>query len=104
MSRWLMSKIALIAMAASAPARASDGETQPLVQFPTEQSAREYLKVSPAGPLAQLAFLALVEYRLIRQNPGMTPQQAMALFAARPAGKAPTGTDVARSGFTKAMY
>ncbi|TAG22448.1 MAG: hypothetical protein EAZ40_08130 [Rhodobacterales bacterium] len=54
------------------------------MKFPTEDAARNYLREYPTGELARLAFLALVEYRLMRENPGMTRQQAMAVFAKKP--------------------
>ena len=80
MSRWFVTKIAALVVALAAPAKASEGDMMPLTRFPTEDAARAYLKQNPTGQYAKLAFLALVEYRLMRENPGMTPQQAMAVF------------------------
>lgn len=84
MSNWFMTKIAAVVMAFAVPARAGEGDMMPLSQFPTEAAARAYLRANPTGQYAKLAFLALVEYRLMREHPGMTPQQAMAVFNQRP--------------------
>ena len=89
MSRWLVTKIAALVVALAAPARAGEGDMMPLNRFPTEAAARAYLKANPTGQYAKLAFLALVEYRLMRENPGMTPAQAMAVFSdSRSSGRA----------------
>ena len=80
MSRWLVTKIAALVVALAAPANAGEGDMMPLNRFPTEASARAYLKANPTGQYAKLAFLALVEFRLMREHPGMTPQEAMAVF------------------------
>lgn len=85
MSRWIFTKLAAVAVALVTPARAGEGDKSPLVKFPTEEAARNYLKEYPTGELARLAFLALVEYRLMRENPGLTKQQAMAIFSKKPA-------------------
>jgi hypothetical protein len=84
MSRWLLAKLAALTMALAAPAKADEGDNSPLVKFPTEESARSYLRENPTGELARLAFLALVEYRLMRENPGMTREQAMTVFSGQP--------------------
>jgi hypothetical protein len=84
MSRWIFAKLAAVAVALSTPARAGEGDKSPLVRFPTEDAARNYLKEYPTGELARLAFLALVEYRLMREYPGLTKQQAMAIFSKKP--------------------
>ena len=84
MSKWILAKLAAVAMALATPARAGEGDKSPLVKFPTEEAARNYLKEYPTGELARLAFLALVEYRLMRENPGLTKQQAMAVFSKKP--------------------
>lgn len=81
MSRWLVTRIAAVFVALAAPAKAGEGDMMPLNRFPTEQAARAYLMANPTGQFARLAFLALVEYRLMRENPGMTPRQAMAVFS-----------------------
>ena len=80
MSGWFVTKIAALVVALAAPARASEGDMMPLNRFPTEASARAYLVENPTGQYAKLAFMALVEYRLMREHPGMTPRQAMAVF------------------------
>ena len=80
MSRWLVTRIAALVVALAAPATAGEGDMMPLNRFPTEESARAYLKTNPTGQYAKLAFLALVEFRLMREHPGMTPAQAMAVF------------------------
>ena len=87
MSRWLMTKFAALAMALASPAKAGEGDRTPLVKFPTEQAARDYLKDNPTGELARLAFLALVEFRLMKEYPGMSPEQAMKVFSRKPARK-----------------
>ena len=69
MSRWLVTKIAALVVALAAPARAGEGDMMPLNRFPTEASARAYLKANPTGQYAKLAFLALVEFRLMREHP-----------------------------------
>ena len=95
MSRWLVTKIAALVVALAAPATAGEGDMLPLNRFPTEESARAYLKENPTGQYAKLAFLALVEFRLMRENPGMTPLEAMAVFANGQRGgyvPAPTAT------------
>jgi hypothetical protein len=84
MSKWILAKLAAVAVALATPARAGEGDKSPLVKFPTEEAARNYLKECPTGELARLAFLALVEYRLMRENPGLTKQQAMAVFSKKP--------------------
>jgi hypothetical protein len=84
MSKWILAKLAAVAVALATPARAGEGDKSPLVKFPTEEAARNYLKEYPTGELARLAFLALVEYRLMRENPGLTKQQAMAVFSRKP--------------------
>lgn len=81
MSRWLVTKIAALVVALAAPAKAGEGDMMPLNRFPTEASARAYLKANPTGQYAKLAFLALVEFRLMREHPGMSPQEAMAVFS-----------------------
>ena len=80
MSGWIATKIAALVVALAAPVRASEGDMMPLNRFPTEDAARVYLIENPTGQYAKLAFLALVEYRLMREYPGMTPKQAMAVF------------------------
>ncbi len=85
MSKWVLAKLTAVVAALAAPATAGEGDKSPLVRFPTEDSARSYLKQNPTGELARLAFLALVEYRLMRDYPGMTKKQAMAVFAKKPA-------------------
>lgn len=84
MSKWVLAKLAAVAVALATPARSGEGDRSPLVKFPTEEAARNYLKEYPTGELARLAFLALVEYRLMRENPGLTKQQAMAVFSKKP--------------------
>lgn len=84
MSKWVLAKLAAVAVALATPARAGEGDKSPLVKFPTEEEARNYLKEYPTGQLARLAFLALVEYRLMRENPGLTKKQAMAVFSKKP--------------------
>ena len=84
MSRWFLSKLAALAVAVAAPASAGEGDKSPLIKFPTEDAARDYLKANPTGDLARLAFLALVEYRLMREYPGLTQKQAMAVFSNKP--------------------
>ncbi len=84
MPKWILAKLAAVAVALATPARASEGDNSPLVKFPSEEAARSYLKEYPTGELARLAFLALVEYRLIRENPGLTKKQAMAVFSKKP--------------------
>ena len=80
MSRWFVTKILAVVVALAVPARAGEGEMMPLNKFKTEDAARAYLKANPTGRYAKLAFLALVEYRLMRENPAMTSTQAMAVF------------------------
>lgn len=80
MSRWFVTKIAALVVALAAPAKASESDMMPLTRFPTEDAARTYLRQNPTGQYAKLAFLALVEYRLMREHPGMTPKEAMAVF------------------------
>jgi hypothetical protein len=84
MSKWVLAKLTAVVAALAAPATAGEGDKSPLVKFPTEESARSYLKQNPTGDLARLAFLALVEYRLMREYPGLTKKQAMAVFAKKP--------------------
>jgi hypothetical protein len=91
MSRWFVAKIAALVVALAAPARAGEGDMLPLNRFPPEDAARAYLRANPTGQYAKLAFLALVEYRLMRENPGMTAREAMAVFSKglRTGGAAP---------------
>jgi hypothetical protein len=84
MSKWVLAKLAALVVVLAAPAKAGEGDKAPLEKFPTEEAARNYLREFPTGELARLAFLALVEYRLIRENSGMTRQQAMAVFSKKP--------------------
>lgn len=90
MSRWLVTKITALVVALAAPAKAGEGDMMPLNRFPTEASARAYLRANPTGQYARLAFLALVELRLMREHPGMTAPQAMAVFSKGPRGYAST--------------
>ncbi|WP_305984511.1 hypothetical protein [Roseibium sp. MMSF_3544] len=49
-------------------------------QFETADAARAYLRTNPDGPQADAAFLALVEFRLMRENPGLTRNEIIATF------------------------
>jgi hypothetical protein len=81
MAKWILTKLAALTVALATPANAGEGDKAPLDKFPTEESARAYLREFPTGELARLAFLALVEYRLMREYPGLTKDQAMAVFS-----------------------
>ncbi|MGP3698915.1 hypothetical protein [Rhodobacter sp. NSM] len=52
--------------------------------FATEAAARAYLRQNPTGPMAKAAFLALVEFRLMRTNPGLSREEVIAGFTRAP--------------------
>ncbi|WP_434050797.1 MAG: hypothetical protein RDA78_15875 [Roseibium sp.] len=49
-------------------------------QFDSPASARAYLRANPDGPQANAAFLALVQFRLMSENPGLSRDEMIAIF------------------------
>jgi hypothetical protein len=93
MSRWILGRVLALVGALGLPAGSAGAERLNTTVFPTEAAARSYLLSNPTGPLAKAAFLALVEFRLMREN-GLSRSQAIAVFGSgrRTAGPAPQGS------------
>ncbi|WP_299473249.1 hypothetical protein [uncultured Roseibium sp.] len=78
MARWVLGKI--LAMLSVLGIPLSSAAAQNSKQFDTAASARAYLRANPDGPEANAAFLALVEFRLMRENPGLSRDDIIRTF------------------------
>jgi len=78
MSRWVLGKVLALLSVLGIPL--SNAAAQNSKQFETAASARSYLRNNPDGPEANAAFLALVEFRLMRENPGLSRDEIIATF------------------------
>ncbi|TYC55697.1 hypothetical protein FMN50_11685 [Rhodobacterales bacterium] len=76
MSRWVIGKVLALLSVLGIPLTSALAQNSR--QFETAASARTYLRNNPDGPEANAAFLALVEFRLISENPGLTRDQIIA--------------------------
>lgn len=80
MSKWMLSRVIALIGALGLPLGAVNAQSLNTRAFATEAQARIYLRDNPTGPLAKAAFLALVEFRLLRENPGLSRDQIIAGF------------------------
>lgn len=78
MARWVLGKI--LAMLSVLGIPLSSAVAQNSKQFETAASARAYLRANPDGPEANAAFLALVEFRLMSENPGLSRDEIIDIF------------------------
>lgn len=76
---WIGRVLGLIGVLGAA-AGAAHAESPNTRAFASEAAARAYLRQNPTGDRAKAAFLALVEFRLMRENPGLSRDQAIAVF------------------------
>ncbi|WP_306143065.1 hypothetical protein [Roseibium sp. MMSF_3412] len=78
MPRWVLGKVLALLSVLGIPL--SNAAAQNSRQFESPASARAYLRANPDGPEANAAFLALVEFRLMRENPGLSRDEIIAIF------------------------
>lgn len=80
MSKWMLSPVFALVGALGLPIGEANAQTLNTRSFADEAQARTYLRNNPTGPLAKAAFLALVEFRLLSENPGLSRDQIIAGF------------------------
>lgn len=78
MPRWVLGKVLAMLSVLGIPLNSALAQNSR--QFDTAASARNYLRDNPDGPEANAAFLALVEFRLMSENPGLTRSQIIDTF------------------------
>ena len=78
MPRWVLGKVLALLSVLGIPL--SSAAAQNSAQFDSPAAARAYLRANPDGPQANAAFLALVEFRLMRENPGLSRDEIMSIF------------------------
>ncbi|WP_422037548.1 hypothetical protein [Roseibium sp.] len=78
MPRWVLGKVLALLSVLGIPL--SNAAAQNSAQFDSPAAARAYLRANPDGPQANAAFLALVEFRLMRENPGLSRDEIMSIF------------------------
>ncbi|MCE6950782.1 hypothetical protein LAZ40_12295 [Cereibacter sphaeroides] len=78
MAKWMLGRVLTFVGVMGATFGGAEAQTQDTRAFASETAARNYLRQYPTGPLAKAAFLALVEFRLLRENPGLTREQIIA--------------------------
>jgi hypothetical protein len=88
MAKWMLGRVIALVTALGLPFAGASAQGINTRTFATEDEARAYLRDNPTGPLAKAAFLALVEFRLIRENPGLTRDQIIAAFNQTAVGSA----------------
>lgn len=82
MPKWMLGRtLALIGMLGF-PIAGANAQNFDSRGFSSEREARNYLRQNPTGPRANAAFLALTEFRLARENPGLTRDQIISGFGA----------------------
>lgn len=80
MAKWMLARVIALIGALGLPFGAVNAQALDSRAFADEAQARAYLRDNPNGPRAKAAFLALVEFRLMRENPGLGREQIIAGF------------------------
>jgi hypothetical protein len=80
MAKWMLARVISLIGALGLPFGAVNAQALDSRAFSDEAQARAYLRDSPNGPRAKAAFLALVEFRLMLENPGLGRDQIIAGF------------------------
>ncbi len=80
MPKWMLGRALTLIGMLGIPLSGATAQSLDTGAFPSERAAREYLRQNPTGPRAGAAFLALSEFRLVRENPGLTRGQVVAGF------------------------
>lgn len=78
MPRWVLGKVLALLSVLGFPLTSAVAQNSR--QFESPASARAYLRSNPDGPEANAAFLALVEFRLMRENPGLSRDEIINMF------------------------
>ncbi|EGJ20269.1 hypothetical protein D1114_09420 [Cereibacter sphaeroides] len=85
MPKWMLGRALTLVGLLGVTIGGAAAQTPDSRAFATEAAARAYLRQNPAGPMAKAAFLALVEFRLMRAHPGLSRAEIIAGFARAPA-------------------
>ncbi len=80
MPKWILGRTLTLIGILGAPFSAAQAQSLETGSFATESEARDYLRRFPTGPRANAAFLALSEFRLTEDNPGLTRDQIISGF------------------------
>jgi hypothetical protein len=80
MPKWIFGRILSVLSTLILPVVGAGAQNTDSKAFLDEASAREYLRTNPTGPLAKAAFLAIVEFDLVRANPGFSRDEIIAGF------------------------